>query len=63
MGFAAATITSLARLFVPEMIDDISFAGLFKRDQQRLKFFGVQPCKGAHNAWFLFEGMIGGSSP
>jgi hypothetical protein len=31
MGFATAPITSLARLFVPDMMGDISFPDLFKR--------------------------------
>jgi hypothetical protein len=59
MGFATAPITSLACLFVTQMMGDISFPGLLKRGEQRLKFFAVQGCKGAQHARFVFEGMVG----
>ncbi len=59
MGLATAAITSFVRLFVPQMMGDISFSGLFKRDQQRLKFFGVERGKGTQNARFVFKDMIG----
>ena len=55
MGFATAPITSLACLFVTQMTGNISFPGLLKRDEQRLKFFGVQAGKSAQHARFRFE--------
>jgi hypothetical protein len=59
MGFATATIPSLACLLVTQMMVDISFPGLLKRVKQRLKFFAVQAGKGAQNARFVFEGIVG----
>ena len=59
MGLATAPKTSLARLFVPEMMGDLSFPDLFKRDQQRLNFFGVKGGQGTQNTRFVFEGIIG----
>jgi hypothetical protein len=59
MGFATATIASLARFFVPQRIGDISVPSLFKRDQQRFKFVALQAGESAQNARFVFEGMLG----